>query len=195
MVQIATETFPKYFSAAYRADASHRVDSLLSSVKILRPSTVDEFKQAISSLQEVVIAEHVSLIIIDSIAALLRKESLDERQKEAFIMSQATELKRLAEACHCAVIATNQVTPLIAQDAADLFGDAIYSDQLAYVPTLGAIWHHCVTTRLTLALETQAAAPTTATSSIHGTISITKSPIAPPAGFSYTIGPTGLQCV
>lgn len=187
LIQIAAERFPAQFSSAFRSDASHRVDSLLEAVKIHRPSTVEEFKSTIASLQEQVIACNVTLIVIDSIAALLRKEGLDEKQKESFVLSQASELKRLAEACHCAVLASNQVTPCIASDpATDCFGDVIISDQMAYVPTLGATWHHCITTRITLAAG--------ATPPAQGLVRITKSPISPSVQLEYRINAKGLQC-
>ena len=47
---------------------------------------------------------------MDSVAALARKEGLNEPDKEQFFIAQAAALKKLAELCNCAVLATNQVS-------------------------------------------------------------------------------------
>eukprot|EP00981_Chlorochromonas_danica_P005356 scaffold1084_cov250-Ochromonas_danica.AAC.7 len=198
LVQIATETFPKLFSSTYRSDAAHKVDSLLEAVKVKRPGNCHDFERTMEELQQLAITENVQLIVIDSIAALIRKESLDERQRESFIMKTASELKRLAEACNIAILACNQVTPMLVGGGggqagegfgmADMFGDAIVSGDMTYVPALGATWHHCVTTRLTLSLSSPAGA-----SNVRGKLSVSKSPIAAPQSLEYIIGMRGLQ--
>ncbi len=62
-----------------------------------------------SNIQHWIYSVLPSQIVIDSIAALARKEALGEREKESYFLSQAAGLKKLAEMCSCVVLATNQV--------------------------------------------------------------------------------------
>ena len=99
------------------------------SVKVLRPSTCRELYDLIEGLQNMVrpsgalpvslVAHHptpclpsrpppaqvitdlVCLVVVDSIAALARKESLQELDREQFVIGQAAMLKTLAERCVC----------------------------------------------------------------------------------------------
>ena len=48
-----------------------------------------------------VITDLVCLVVVDSIAALARKESLQELDREQFVIGQAAMLKTLAERCVC----------------------------------------------------------------------------------------------
>lgn len=54
-------------------------------------------------------SERVSLVVIDSIAALARKENLNEDDKENFIIRQSAMLKKIADLCNCCILVTNQV--------------------------------------------------------------------------------------
>lgn len=53
--------------------------------------------------------ENISLIVIDSIAALARKENLNEDDNENFIIRQSGMLKKIANLCNCCILVTNQV--------------------------------------------------------------------------------------
>ena len=84
---------------------------------------------------QIIVSILIIQIVIDSIAALARKEGFNERDKELFFITQvcstelkhwcimyflqdilplttsmqASQLKKLAELCNCVVLATNQV--------------------------------------------------------------------------------------
>lgn len=49
-------------------------------------------QEELSELQSSVIAQSVSLVIIDSIAALARKEGFNERDKEQFFITQVEDI-------------------------------------------------------------------------------------------------------
>lgn len=76
-----------------------------------RPTSCRELQQEIEQLQSVVIRDNVQVIVIDSIAALGRKESLTEQEKELYLVRQAATLKKLGELCRCTTLVTNQITP------------------------------------------------------------------------------------
>jgi RAD51-like protein 1 len=76
----------------------------------MRPKTCKELLELIEGIQPLVIEEGIKLIVLDSIAALARKENLNETDKEQFIIRQAALLKKTAELCSCAVLVTNQIT-------------------------------------------------------------------------------------
>ncbi len=107
--QLATQCFPEIYSAETQKDARQQLDSLLSSVDVRKPRSSQELLEQIENLQGAVIANGVTLIILDSIAALARREALQEAEREKFIVSQSSLLKRLAERCGCVILATNQV--------------------------------------------------------------------------------------
>jgi len=60
----------------------------LSSMQVKRPTTMKHLQEELGELQSSVIAQSASLVIIDSIAALARKEGYNERDKEQFFITQ-----------------------------------------------------------------------------------------------------------
>ena len=74
-----------------------------------RPKTCEELFNIVDNLETIILSENVSLVVLDSIAALARKENLNEDDKEEFIIRQSNLLKRLAELCNCCILVTNQV--------------------------------------------------------------------------------------
>eukprot|EP01034_Spumella_vulgaris_P029022 gene29022-35996_t len=199
LIQMAIETFPELYSSEYRVDAPHQVDKLLSCVKIIRPTTCKQLGEEIRQLQGVVIAQGVSLIIIDSVAALARKEALSEREKELYFINQASNLKKIAEMCNCVVLATNQVTMASSTNPSALYNDAILDEYgAAYQPALGPTWHHCVSIRLTMNTTLTTTSSRDADNGHTGVqtrqkyVSITKSPISGPHTMPFVVVSGGL---
>lgn len=121
--------------------------TVLNRVKVIRPISSAEMMAAVQSLESIVIEDRVALIVIDSIAAIARKEGVDEADKEIVLVRLAAELIALADLCCCAVLITNQIAPVSAHSAVHLhhqmpveFGQ--------YQPALGMIWSHILHTRL-----------------------------------------------
>ncbi len=55
----------------------------------------------IEGLEEKVIERGVSLIVIDSIATPVRKDGIDERDRESYFIDISSRLKRMAEVRQC----------------------------------------------------------------------------------------------
>ncbi|XP_073923823.1 DNA repair protein RAD51 homolog 2 isoform X6 [Castor canadensis] len=96
LIEIAESRFPRYFNTEEKL--------LLTSSKVYlyRELTCDEVLQRINSLEEEIISKGVKLVIIDSVASVVRKEfdtqlqgNIKERNK--FLAKEASLLKYLAE--------------------------------------------------------------------------------------------------
>ncbi|KAM5341148.1 DNA repair protein RAD51 homolog 2 isoform 3-T4 [Glossophaga mutica] len=96
LIEIAESRFPRYFNTEEKL--------LLTSSKVYlyRELSCDEVLQRIESLEEEIISKGVKLVIIDSVASVVRKEfdtqlqgNLRERNK--FLAREAASLKYLAE--------------------------------------------------------------------------------------------------
>ncbi|XP_037688390.1 DNA repair protein RAD51 homolog 2 isoform X1 [Choloepus didactylus] len=96
LVEIAESRFPRYFNA------EEKLLLTSSKVHLYRELTCDEVLQRIESLEEEIISKGVKLVIIDSIASVVRKEfdtqlqgNLKERNK--FLAREVASLKYLAD--------------------------------------------------------------------------------------------------
>jgi RecA/RadA recombinase len=116
------------------------VESALARIILKRPLTCRALFEEIEGLESLVISRSIKLIIIDSIAALVRKEGLHDADKETFLVRQAGTLKLIAELCGCTILVTNQVASAA----------LLTTDSEAVNPSLGPIWNHCVSIRLTI---------------------------------------------
>ncbi|XP_058423161.1 DNA repair protein RAD51 homolog 2 isoform X4 [Diceros bicornis minor] len=96
LVEIAESRFPRYFN---------NEDKLLltsSKVHLYRELSCDEVLQRIESLEEEIISKGVKLVIIDSIASVVRKEFDTQlqgnmRERNKLLAREAASLKYLAE--------------------------------------------------------------------------------------------------
>ncbi|XP_075386769.1 DNA repair protein RAD51 homolog 2 isoform X2 [Tenrec ecaudatus] len=96
LVEIAESRFPSYFNS------EEKLLLTSSKVHLYRELTCEEVLQRLESLEEEIIAKGVKLVIIDSVASVVRKEfdtqlhgNLKERNK--FLAREAALLKYLAE--------------------------------------------------------------------------------------------------
>lgn len=182
---------PRAFSPRWTDDAPHRMDSLLRRISVRRPLSCKELKAEVDGLQDFVVEHSISLVVVDSIAALARKEGLTELDKEVYVLAQASTLKQLAELCRCCVIVTNQVVSSYGNgaDGGGSMGDLITDREGLYVPALGSSWHHCVTSRVVMHTDTQ---------SDHNTgedvrrMHLVKSPLMETSSCDFEIGPEGV---
>jgi RecA/RadA recombinase len=55
--------------------------------KIIRPNGLAEFQSIINDLQTTVVQLNTKLVIIDSIAAVVRKEGMNEKDRESFLIT------------------------------------------------------------------------------------------------------------
>ncbi|XP_075783471.1 DNA repair protein RAD51 homolog 2 isoform X5 [Pelodiscus sinensis] len=198
LVEIAGHRFPNYFVT------EEKLFSMTRNIHLYPELTCDCVLKRIETLEEEIISKKVKLVIIDSIASVVRKEfdmklqgNLLERSN--FLARGASLLKYLAEEFSIPVILTNQITTRlnngldvqanIVSPADDLClfevsGASGSKDQeLGYVTAaLGNTWSHSVNTRLILQYH-----------DLHTKqVLVAKSPVAPFAAFFYTIENSGL---
>ncbi|XP_067152673.1 DNA repair protein RAD51 homolog 2 isoform X7 [Apteryx mantelli] len=195
LVEIAGNRFPAYF------DSDEKLFSMTRSIYLYRELTCGSVLKRIKSLEEEIISKKVKLIIIDSVASVVRKEfdtklqgNLTERSN--FLARGASLLKYLAEEFSIPVILTNQITTWLSNGLAiqaDLVSPA---DDLclsegasgggkresgSVTAALGNTWSHSVNTRLILQYHDL---PTRQ-------ILVAKSPVAPFSAFFYTVEKSG----
>ncbi|KAM9148787.1 DNA repair protein RAD51 homolog 2 isoform 2-T5 [Pangshura tecta] len=198
LVEIAEHRFPNYFGT------EEKLFSMTRSIHLYRELTCDSVLKRIETLEEEIISKKVKLVIIDSVASVVRKEfdmklqgNLMERSN--FLAREASLLKYLAEEFSIPVILTNQITTRLS-NGLDIQADLVSpADDLplsevsgtsgskerepGYVTAaLGNTWSHSVNTRLILQYH-----------DLHTRqVLVAKSPIAPFSAFFYTIENSGL---
>uniref|UniRef100_G1NTV8 RAD51 paralog B n=2 Tax=Myotis lucifugus TaxID=59463 RepID=G1NTV8_MYOLU len=96
LIEIAESRFPRYF------DTEEKLLLTSSKVHLYRELSCDEVQQRIESLEEEIISKGVKLVIIDSVASVVRKEfdtQLQDnmRERNKFLAREAASLKYLAE--------------------------------------------------------------------------------------------------
>ncbi|XP_047920942.2 DNA repair protein RAD51 homolog 2 isoform X2 [Anser cygnoides] len=216
LVEIAGNRFPAYF------DSDEKLFCMTRSIHLYRELTCDSVLKRIKSLEEEIISKKVKLIIIDSVASVVRKEfdtqlqgNLAERSN--FLARGASLLKYLAEEFSIPVILTNQITTSLSNGLAipaDLVSpaDDLFLSEVSGAPgsgkkesgcvtaALGNTWSHSVNTRLILQyhdLPTRqlphiSMPPWATPAPPELKILVAKSPVAPFSVFFYTIEKSGL---
>ncbi|GBF98527.1 DNA repair protein RAD51 [Raphidocelis subcapitata] len=170
--------------------------SALDRVLIVRAATLDALHESLAALERQVPQTGARLVVLDSVAALLRggelgggREQMLERSEH--VGRQAAALKVLAERHRIPVVVTNQVTARPTGPAAHAFqgggaaaGGGEGEGDGHNAAALGTKWAHGVNVRLVL--ERQGA---------RRFIKIAKSPISPNLAFEYAITAAGAQQV
>ncbi|NXO34654.1 RA51B protein, partial [Locustella ochotensis] len=121
LIEMAANRFPTYF------DSDEKLLCMTRSIHLYRELTCCCVLKRIMSLEEEIISKKVKLIVIDSVASVVRKEfdtklqgNLTERSN--FLTRGASALKYLAEEFSIPVILTNQITTSLSS------GPAIQAD-------------------------------------------------------------------
>ncbi|XP_062909017.1 DNA repair protein RAD51 homolog 2 isoform X1 [Mobula hypostoma] len=196
LVEIARCRFPDYFCT------EQDLIRMTNKIHLYRELTCSDVLRRVESLEDDVILKGVKLIVVDSVASVIRKEfdtqlqgNLSERSN--LLLSEAAMLKYLAEEFSIPVILTNQITTRIGQRQAANFrpgsvvDDLLSSEGCGVSPdgetgyataALGNTWSHSVNTRLIMQYL-----------DYHSRqIIVAKSPLAPFAMFDFTIQNSGL---
>jgi RAD51-like protein 1 len=181
LASMAAKKRPELFSRTTRSAAAERnVDALLQRVQVLRPESCKEILNLVQNIDDTVISNNVTLIVMDSIAALPRKEMQSESDRESFGIAIAVQLMKVADLCNCVVIATNQIVPLstsndvlksttttrdphgleitgatydaVVRSCSDSMRERISDTEGEYASrsVMGMFWHHSVSSRITL---------------------------------------------
>ncbi|XP_078007678.1 DNA repair protein RAD51 homolog 2 [Phascolarctos cinereus] len=191
LIRIAEFRFPSIFIN------EEKLLSLSSKIHLHQELTCNDLLTRIECLEEEIISKGVKLLIIDSVASVVRKEFDTQlqgnmRERSNFLARQASLLKYLAQEFSIIVILTNQITTHLSRDPttqADLVSPADdfslwggTSGSSYVTAALGNTWSHSVNTRLILRYL----------DSKRRQIVIAKSPLAPFSVFSYAIEEAGL---
>ncbi|XP_041132794.1 DNA repair protein RAD51 homolog 2 [Polyodon spathula] len=191
LVEIAQNRFPKYFSL------QERVVEMAQKIHLFRELTCQNVLKRLGGLEEEIISKKAGLVIIDSIASVVRKEfdtsipgNLSERS--SLLSQEAATLKYLAEEFSIPVVLTNQITTHLSRKGTapshlecNVPESEVSADgESGYVTAaLGNTWSHSVNTRLIVQyLDSQ-----------RRQIIVAKSPIAPFSVFNYTVQNSGLE--
>ncbi|XP_042366637.1 DNA repair protein RAD51 homolog 2-like [Plectropomus leopardus] len=174
LVEIAQSRFPDYFSCR------EKVLQMAGRVHLFRELTCQDVLNRLERLEEDIISNRAGLIILDSVASVVRKEfdttlpgNLMHRSN--LLSHEASTLKYLAHQFNIPVVLTNQITTHVRSQGSE--GESGF-----VTAALGNTWSHSVNTRLIVQYV----------DSHKRQILIAKSPVAPFAVLNYTIEKQGI---
>jgi len=133
-------------------------ESLLKRIHYCRVHNCAELVAIITTLDEVVSTyTRVKLVVVDSVAFHFRQDFADMRERARLLSNVAQGLNTAAAKLGLAVVATNQMTTKVQQNAQGLgttrsarangFSDGKASESYL-APALGESWSHAVTSRV-----------------------------------------------
>lgn len=171
LVEIAQSRFPNYFSS------TERVRQMAGRVHLFRELTCRDVLNRLDKLEEIIISTSAGLVILDSVASVVRKEFDTTLPGNLFHRSnllghEAATLKYLAHQFKIPVVLTNQITTHL--------GNQGHSGLVT--AALGNTWSHSVNTRFIVQYV----------DGHQRQILIAKSPVAPFAVLNYTIKKQGI---
>jgi RecA/RadA recombinase len=185
--------FPELFDTQLSNDAIHRLETLFSKIEIRKVLTSEELNNDIASMetQDFIVERGIKLIVVDSIAYLLRHESFDEKSREMKLIAPAANLKAIADKVGLVVLVTNQITQVESDcfDNNDKFGDTFQQSTTTFRPYLGPTWSHCTSCRIVMRCD----ADNFQLPDMRF-IEIAKSPLAPKSTLNYKITDSGISC-
>ncbi|XP_041353756.1 DNA repair protein RAD51 homolog 2-like [Gigantopelta aegis] len=167
--------------------------SLAENVYVDVQQTCSSLLKRLQCLEQDIISKRIKLVIIDSIASLVRKEfstTLGQNlaNRTNFLSQEAAILKYTAEVFSIPIVVTNQITTRFGPQNRGTAGQCETSEQSlagdgSYVTVaLGNTWSHSVNTRLILQyLDGE-----------KRQVMVAKSPISPFTAFIYTIQDQGI---
>lgn len=151
-------------------DARGLPEAAADAVELLRPRSVSELADLPGELELLLHTTRARLVVLDSVAALLRPEPMSAPARSGFVAKLAARLKQLAARYGAAFLITNHV---VGQDTG----------------ALGNTWHHCVGVRLLLRVDADIARQARAPRELR----VAKSPLSGNVALPYVIGPAGVE--
>ncbi|XP_077567635.1 DNA repair protein RAD51 homolog 2 [Stigmatopora nigra] len=178
LVEIAKNRFTDYYKS------KDKVLQMASRVHIFREMTCQDVLCRLEILEEIIISTRAGLIILDSVASVVRKEfdttlpgNLIHRSN--LLGQESTILKYLAHQFNIPVVLTNQITTHIVNQGS---GTATEGDSGMVTAALGNTWSHSVNTRFIMQYD----------DGRQRQLLIAKSPVAPFVMLNYTIQKEGI---
>ncbi|XP_031437693.1 DNA repair protein RAD51 homolog 2 [Clupea harengus] len=193
LLEIARSRFPDYFSVP------ERLLQTAGRVHLFKELTCQEVLTRLAQLEEDIISCHAGLVILDSVASVVRKEfdtslSGNLTHRSNLLGREAATLKYLAQEFRIPVVVTNQITTHFSERASssslsrrwnvpEAPGAEGERDSGYVTAALGNTWSHNVNTRLIVQYV-----------DAHlRQIVIAKSPVAPFAVLNYTVQKEGIR--
>ncbi|XP_044024674.1 DNA repair protein RAD51 homolog 2 isoform X2 [Siniperca chuatsi] len=178
LVEIAQSRFPDYFIC------KETVRQMAGRVHLFRELTCQDVLNRLERLEEDIISTRAGLIILDSVASVVRKEfdttlPGNRMHRSNLLGHEATTLKYLAHQFNIPVVLTNQITTHVGNQGSSLPTEV---DSAFVTAALGNTWSHSVNTRLIVQYV----------NAYQRQILIAKSPVAPFAVLNYTIQKQGI---
>ncbi|XP_034416502.1 DNA repair protein RAD51 homolog 2 [Cyclopterus lumpus] len=174
LVEIAQSRFPDHFGC------KERVLQMAGRVHLFRELTCQNVLNRLDRLEEDIISTGAGLVILDSVASVVRKEfdtTLPGNllHRSDMLGHEASTLKYLAHQFDIPVVLTNQVTTHVR-------GQGSAGDSALVTAALGNTWSHSVNTRLIVQYV----------DARQRQMLIAKSPVAPFAVLNYTVEKQGI---
>lgn len=159
-----TQRLPRRLREIAQTRDVESVDAVLKRIQVISVQSTGQLTEKLNALTEIVGAQDVGLIVVDSIAALARREfeANDIARRQQCLMQQASILKYVYSVCVCVIVCnarrkgchtTHSVycryiagafeIPVIVTNQA-----RFKSDDEICKPALGNSWSHCVNTRV-----------------------------------------------
>jgi len=186
LLAVAQHRFPDIY-ADYEA-----LRSLAQAVEVWVVSSARDLEERLASLEEVVLRRRVSLVVVDSIAAAVRRDfgPRDVVQRQAWLGKEAAGLKTLAEQCGLPVVLTSHMLAPFSGAATDheFNGPHPAPEEAQVVAALGTAWAHSVNVRLVL----DGVGSGGDGGGVRGSIRIAKAPMADTVTLPYAVGPEGV---
>lgn len=188
--EIAQSIYPDYYSK------EENITKFMNRVFIIRVTSSNDLLSHLKELEEKIIEYNVKLIIVDSIASIVRKEfdSTTIHKRQHLLNDEASLLKFYAESFHIPVVVTNQVHSIISSPIKDEKDNPINKIRYA-TAALGTVWSHCVNTRLVLEYYHPNEIIEEAKDRKLFRMIIAKSPVSPVISFPYYIDSNGLNLI
>ncbi|CAL8316552.1 unnamed protein product [Merluccius merluccius] len=178
LVEMAQARFPQHFSSR------ERVLQMAGRVHVFRELTCQDVLNRLDRLEEDIISTKAGVVILDSVASVVRKEfdttlpgNLATRSN--LLSLEASTLKYLAHQFNIPVVLTNQITTHPGGGGSGVPGEV---DSGFVTAALGNTWSHTVNTRLIVQYA----------DAHKRQIVIAKSPVAAYAVLNYTIQKEGI---
>ncbi|RVX22959.1 DNA repair protein RAD51-like 2 [Vitis vinifera] len=160
-------------------------------ILVLRPTSLSEFTESLQHIKISLLQNHVKLLVIDSMAALVTGEYDQGPTRQHSLGWHISFVKSVAEFSRIPIVVTNQVRSQ-SHDGTSQYSFQVESrgetvdDHTRFdshlVAALGIHWAHAVTIRLVL--EAKAG---------QRFLKVAKSPISPPLAFPFNITPSGIS--
>ncbi|CAM9808352.1 unnamed protein product [Hapterophycus canaliculatus] len=200
LVEIASARLPEHYGEFALGKCS--MERLLNQVTVFTVDNSSALLERLESLQTRIIEGNVRLIVLDSIAALARRDFAreDTVNRQELLTRQAAVLKSLAYTFSIAVVVTNQVTSgwqggnsrhsiashtnSNSRNENSAFETEVSGGrgERCIIPALGNTWHHCVSNRLILEQHES-----------YREMHLTKSPLAPAVSCRFVVQQSGLE--